>query len=111
MMGRQSDYKHKFFVTGFNLDKRIRKDHILRKIKEKIGFDFIYDEVKETYGTNGNVSIPPPVILKPMLLLFLYRVRSERGLMRKSKRGRWFKNDFSMTVDNNKKVIISIPLQ
>ena len=81
MMGRQPDYQHKLFVRGFNLDKRIRKDHVLRKIKEKIDFDFIYDEVKKTYGTNGNVSVPPPVILKLMLLLFLYRVRSERELM------------------------------
>jgi len=38
--------------------------------------------VKETYGTNGNVSVPPPVILKLMLLLILYNVRSERELMR-----------------------------
>jgi len=81
MMGRQSDYQHKLFVTGFNLDKRIRKDHILRKIAEKIDFDFIYNEVEETYGTNGNVSVPPPVILKLMLILFLYMVRSERELM------------------------------
>lgn len=81
MMGRQPDYQDKLFISGFNLDKRIRKDHILRKIDQKIDFDFIYDEVKETYGTNGNVSVPPPVILKLMLLLFLYKVRSERELM------------------------------
>ena len=31
-------------------------------------------------GTKGNVSVPPPVILKLMLLL-LYNVRSERELM------------------------------
>jgi len=36
---------------------------------------------KETYGANGNVSVPPPVILKMMLLLVLYNVRSERELM------------------------------
>ena len=29
----------------------------------------------------GNVSVPPPVILKMMLLLILYNVRSERELM------------------------------
>ena len=34
MMGRQNDYQHKLFINGFNLDKRIRKDHILRKISE-----------------------------------------------------------------------------
>jgi transposase len=80
-MGRQPPYQHKFFVSGFNLDKRIRKDHVLRKISEKIDFDFIYKEVEERYGVNGNVSVPPPVILKMMLLLILYNVRSERELM------------------------------
>lgn len=81
MMGRQPPFQNKLFVTGFNLDRRIRKDHILRKIAEKIDFDFIYQEVKDSYGVNGNVSVPPPVILKMMLLLILYNIRSERELM------------------------------
>ncbi len=80
-MGRQADYQHKLFVTGFNLEKRIPRDHILRKIAEKIDFHFIYEEVEESYGVNGNVSVPPTVILKMMLLLFLYKARSERELM------------------------------
>jgi len=81
MMGRQSPQQYKFFLTGFTLEKRIRAEHILRKISAKIDFDFIYAEVKETYGANGNVSIPPPIILKMLLLLVLYNVRSERELM------------------------------
>ena len=81
MMGRQGDYQNKFFITGFNLDKRIRDDHPLRKIREKIDFDFVYEEVKDAYGYKGNVSVPPPVILKMMLLLVLYNVRSERELI------------------------------
>ena len=81
MMGHQPNYQHKFFIRGFNLDKRIPKDHVLRKISEKIDSDFIYKEVEDTYGTNGNVSVPPQVILKMMLLLFLYNVRSERELV------------------------------
>jgi len=81
MMGHQLDYQNKLFVTNFNLEKRVREDHILRKIKEKIDFDFAYKEVEDTYGQNGNVSVPPPVILKMMLLLILYNVRSERELM------------------------------
>ena len=80
-MGQQDGYQQKLFITGFNLDKRIPKDHILRKISETIDFDFIYNEVKHTYGSKGNVSVPPPVILKLMLLLFLFNVRSERELM------------------------------
>jgi len=81
MMGQQKDFQNKFFITGFNLDKRVRRDHVLRKIHEQIDFNFIYKEVKHTYGVKGNVSIPPPVILKLMLLLILYNVRSERELM------------------------------
>ncbi|MGD0627259.1 MAG: transposase [Thermodesulfobacteriota bacterium] len=81
MMGRQSSYQYKFFLSGFSLEKRVRQDHVLRKIAEKIDFNFIYEEVRDTYGANGNVSVPPPVILKMMLLLILYNVRSERELM------------------------------
>ena len=81
MMGHQPDYQHKLFVTGFNLNNRIRNDHPFRKIQEKINFHFIYEEVEDTYGSNGNVSVPPPVILKMLLLLTLYNVRSERELI------------------------------
>jgi transposase len=81
MMGRQPQYQNKLFIQGFNLEKRIREDHLLRRIAHHIDFDFIYKEVKDTYGDNGNVSVPPPVILKMMLLLVLYNVRSERELI------------------------------
>lgn len=81
MMGRQSDDQRKLFYTRFNLDQRVGKDHILRKVAKHIDFDFIYKEVEDKYGQNGNVSVPPPVILKAMLLLIFYNVRSERELM------------------------------
>lgn len=81
MMGYQELPQNKLFYMGINLDKRVRKNHPLRKINEAIDFDFIYTEVKSKYGGNGNVSTPPPVILKLILLLILYNVRSERELM------------------------------
>lgn len=81
MMGHQEDFQPKLFYHQVNLEQRVPKDHTLRRIQEKIDFDFVYGEVKGTYGDNGNVSVPPPVILKLMLLLILYNVRSERELM------------------------------
>jgi transposase len=82
MMGYESkENQGKLFYYGINLEERIRPDHPLRKIAGLIDFDFIYDEVKEHYGIKGNVSVPPPVIFKLMLLLILYNVRSERELM------------------------------
>ena len=80
-MGYQPGFQSKLFYHQINLDQRVPRDHILRKIRGQIDFDFIYAEVKDSYGDNGNVSIPPPVILKMMLLLILYNVRSERELM------------------------------
>lgn len=82
MMGHQSDAQKKLFCYHANLEDRIPCDHVLRKIREHIDFDFVYDEVNDCYGTRGNVSVPPPVILKMLLLLVFYNVRSERELMK-----------------------------
>ena len=81
MMGYQRNPQSKLFHYGLNLEQRVSQDHILRKIKKKIDFNFIYKEVKDIYGENGNISVPPPVIVKMMLLLVLYNVRSERELI------------------------------
>lgn len=77
MMGRKPKVQNKLFYTAVNLEQRVRKDHILRKIKRYIDFDFIYNEVKDKYGINGNESVAPPIILKMMLLLIFYDVRSD----------------------------------
>ncbi len=81
MMGYQPRVQNKLFYTKLNLDQRIRKDHILRKINACIDFNFIYNKVKDKYGFKGNMSVPPPVILKMLLLLVLYNIRSERELV------------------------------
>jgi len=78
MMGVQQPPQSSLFYTGINIEKRIRLNHPLRKVHKLIDFDFAYNEVKDLYGSNGNVSIPPPVILKLMLLLVFYNVRSVR---------------------------------
>src|SRR3989304_4032501 len=81
MMGYQPPPQEKLFYTNFALDTRIRPNHPLRRITQLIDFEFVYQEVAATYGPRGNVSVPPPIILKLMLLLVLYNVRSERELM------------------------------
>ena len=81
MMGKQSGNQQKLFYYDISLEQRVPQNHILRKIKKAIDFDFIYKEARDYYGYNGNVSVPPPVILKLLLLLVLYNVRSERELM------------------------------
>jgi len=80
MIGIESPNNGKLFYN-FNLEKKVRKNHSLRKLKEIINLDFMYGLLKDKYGINGNVSVPPPVIMKMMILLFLYNVRSEREMM------------------------------
>ena len=41
MMSYQDPPQRKLFYIGINLDKRIRENHPLRKIRELIDFDFI----------------------------------------------------------------------
>ena len=52
-----------------NLDKRVRSDHPLQRIDETLELDFVRREVAQFYGTKGNVSEDPVVIMKMMLLL------------------------------------------
>ena len=69
MMGLQQPPQSSLFYIGINIEKRVRENHPLRKVNTLIDFNFAYDEVKDLYGNNGNVSVPPPIILKLMLLL------------------------------------------
>src|SRR5512137_497706 len=82
MMGKQAQREPKLFYYGLCLEDRIPRDHLLRKINTTVDFDFTYGLVQKHYGTKGHVSVPPPVILRLLLLLFLYDVPSERELMR-----------------------------
>ena len=81
MLGVEAPGPERLVYTGFCLEKRIRKNHPLRQVARVIDFSFIYDEVADKYGRKGHVSVPPPIVLKLMLLLVLYNVRSERELM------------------------------
>jgi transposase/uncharacterized protein (UPF0179 family) len=81
MMGRTKPPQGKLFYDGFRLEERVRQNHPLRAVRKLVDFDFAYRKVNDRYGYNGNVSVPPPVILKLMFLLFYYDVASERELL------------------------------
>src|ERR1700752_2015530 len=81
MMGERYPQKQ-LWNYQVNLDKRVRSDHPLRRINETLELNFVRREVAGFYGTKGNVSEDPVVIVKMMLLLFLDDIRSERELMR-----------------------------
>lgn len=81
MMSRQDPVQNRLFGAPRDLGCMVPTDHLLRKISEVIDFDFVYDEVEHLYSDVGRPSVPPPVLMKLMVILFLYDVRSERELM------------------------------
>ena len=81
MMGEQKS-EPQLFNYAVNLEKRVRADHPLRRVKAAIDFSFVRGEVARCYGKNGNESVDPEVIMKMMFLLFFDDVASERELMK-----------------------------
>ncbi len=81
MMCRQQASQSPMFSKSITLSDRIPERHLLRGVKASIDFEFVYGEVESLYGAVGHPSVPPPIILKLMVLLVLYNVRSERELM------------------------------
>lgn len=82
MMGLQpSEQQTVLFSYFINLEYRVPTDHLLRKINAKLDLSFVPGMVRPHYGLSGNTSLDPRVIMKMMLLLFLYNIRSERELM------------------------------
>lgn len=80
MMGQRKS-EPQLFNYAVNLEKRVRANHPLRRVKAAIDLSFMREEVAHCYGKNGNESVAPEVILKMMFLLFFDDIASERELM------------------------------
>jgi transposase len=66
----------------FSVEDRIRPDHPLRDIKRRVDriLDGMSAQFAEAYSRTGRPSVPPERLLKALLLMALYSVRSERQL-------------------------------
>lgn len=58
----------------------IPKDHFLRKLDELIDFNFIYEKTAPLYSKTGRPSVDPVVLMKMLLIGYLYSIDSERKL-------------------------------
>jgi transposase len=64
------------------VEDRIRADHPLRDIKRRTDriLESLHPKFEAAYSTTGRPSVPPERLLKALLLMALYSVRSERQL-------------------------------
>ncbi len=79
MMGQQSRAESLFYY--FRLEAQIPTDHLLRMIDGYVDFSFVREQLKDFYSPTGRPSVDPEVLLRLLLVGYLYGITSERRLM------------------------------
>jgi transposase len=91
MMGQQSRTESLFYY--FRLEDQIPEDHLLRLIDRYVDFSFVRERLKDSYSSTGRPSIDPEVLLRLLLVGYLYGITSERRLLEEVRMHlayRWF---------------------
>src|SRR5205809_2636724 len=91
MMGHYSRGEALFYY--FRLEDQVPENHLLRLIDKHISFEFVRERLKDSYSENGRPSIDPELLLRILLIGYLYGITSERKLveeLRMHPAWRWF---------------------
>src|SRR6202140_5369116 len=92
MMGRQTDDQGHLFYD-FRLDEAVPDDHPVRKIATVLNLSWVYGELAPYYPTLGRPSIDPVLMLRMLIIGYVFGLRSERLLCREVQVNfayRWF---------------------
>ena len=72
---------HQLKMHCVTLEDLVPQNHFLRKVESVVDFSFIYDEVRDLYcPDNGRPGIDPVVLVKYLLVGYLYGIESERRI-------------------------------
>jgi transposase len=91
MMGQHSRSESLFYY--FRIEDQVPENHLLRGIDRHVSFDFVREKLRASYSETGRPSIDPEVLLRILLLGYLYGITSERKLvdeLRMHLAWRWF---------------------
>src|SRR5438309_8591050 len=91
MMGQHDRSEALFYY--FRLEDQVPENHLLRLIEKHISFAFVRAKLKESYSVTGRPSIDPELLLRILLIGYLYGITSERNLvdeLRMHLACRWF---------------------
>src|SRR5258708_29093341 len=78
MMGQHDRSEALFYY--FRLEDQVPENH-LRLIERHISFEFVREQLKDSYSETDRPSIDPEVLLLILLIGYLYGVTSERKLV------------------------------
>src|SRR5476651_2166564 len=92
MMGRQNNDQGPLFYE-FCLDEAVPDDHLVRKIDAVVDLSWVYAELESHYPTLGRPSIDPVLMIRMLIIGYVFGLRSERLLCREVQVNfayRWF---------------------
>src|SRR5437867_9294126 len=81
MMGRQEDGQGQFFYA-FDLDKVVPLDHLVRQINGVLDLSWVHKELAPYYSHTGRPSIDPVLMIRMLIIGYVFAIRSERALCR-----------------------------
>ena len=79
MMGLLDKDQQRFFYD-FNLDDVVPADHLVRRIDAVLEFGWLRAKLAPFYSHTGRPSIDPEVMLRMLILGYVFAIRSERQL-------------------------------
>ena len=79
MMGRREDSQVQF-LYAFNLDKVVPPDHLVRQIDGVLDLSWVHKELAPYYSHTGRPSIDPVLMIRMLLVGYVFALRSERRL-------------------------------
>jgi transposase len=79
MMGRRKGGQGQFFYS-FDLDKVVPPDHLVRQIDGILDLTWVHKELAPYYSHTGRPSIDPVLMIRMLILGYVFAIRSERWL-------------------------------
>jgi len=79
MMGRRKGGQGQFFYS-FDLDKVVPPDHLVRQIDKFLDLTWVHKELAPYYSHTGRPSIDPVLMIRMLILGYVFAIRSERRL-------------------------------
>ena len=79
MMGRREDSQVQF-LYAFDLDKVVPAEHLVRQIDAVLDLSWVHGELRPCYSHTGRPSIDPVLMIRMLLVGYLFALRSERRL-------------------------------
>jgi transposase len=92
MMGRSSQDQEQLFYS-FNLEEVVPDDHLVRALAGVLDLSWVRTELAPHYSPIGRPSIDPVLMIRMLIVGYVFAIRSERALCREVQLNlayRWF---------------------